>query len=175
MQNIGLTKNYQISLLILTFIFFAFPLRFLHVNRKRMCLFFFFFTQNLGIHKINKFTVALKLNLNCVLYVYIYIYLFIHLFIYIDSYIFHFIWTGFKPGASEAETDKICFILCILSLHLYLPILLCLQSAALYKQFWCYTVLGGQKMPISIVTQCFKARGIREWMHTYFDYMKINE
>lgn len=47
-----------------------------------MCL---VFTQNLGIHKINKFTVALKLNLNCILYVYIYIYLFIFInrFIYI--------------------------------------------------------------------------------------------
>lgn len=55
-----------------------------------MCL---VFTQNLGIHKINKFTVALKLNLNCILYVYIYIYLFLS----IDSYIFHFITTGFKP------------------------------------------------------------------------------
>lgn len=90
MKNVGLTKNYQISLLVLTFIFFVFPLRFLHVNRKQMCL---VFTQNLGIHKINKFTVALKLNLNCILYVYIYIYLFIS----IDSYIFHFITTGFKP------------------------------------------------------------------------------
>lgn len=34
-----------------------------------MCL----FIQNLVIHKINKFAVALKLNLKCILYVYIYI------------------------------------------------------------------------------------------------------
>lgn len=85
MKNVGLTKNDQISLLVLTFIFFVFPLRFLHVNRKQMCL---VFTQNLGFHKINKFTVALKLNLNCILYVYIYIYLFIFIyrFIYIPFY-----------------------------------------------------------------------------------------
>lgn len=67
---------------------------------------------------------ALKLNLNCILYVYIYIH------IYSISYK-----QDLNLGASEAEADKICFILRILSLRLCLPILLCLQSAALYKQF----------------------------------------
>lgn len=64
---------------------------------------------------------ALKLNLNCILYVYIY-----------NSISYK---QDLNLGASEAEADKICFILRILSLHLCLPILLCLRSAALYKQF----------------------------------------
>lgn len=69
MKNVGLRKkNYQISFLVLTLIFFVFSLMFKHVNRTQMCL----FIQNLEIHKINKFAVALKLNLNCILYVYIY-------------------------------------------------------------------------------------------------------
>lgn len=50
-----------------------------------MCL---LFIQNLEIHKINKFTMALKLNLNCILYVYIYLSIYTQ---YIDPYIFHFI------------------------------------------------------------------------------------
>lgn len=67
-------NNYQISFLVLTLIFFAFSLMFTHVNRRQMRL----FIQNLEIHKINKFAVALKLNLNCILYVYTtYIYLYI--------------------------------------------------------------------------------------------------
>lgn len=64
---------------------------------------------------------ALKLNLNCILYVYIY-----------NSISYK---QDLNLGASEAEDDKICFILHILSLHLCLHILLCLRSAALYKQF----------------------------------------
>lgn len=84
-----------------------------------MCL----FIQNLEIHKINKLTVALKLNLNCILYV------------YIDSYISITYKQSFNLEASEAEADKICFIRCILSPHLCLLILLCLEFASLYKQF----------------------------------------
>lgn len=64
---------------------------------------------------------ALKLNLNCILYVYIY-----------NSISYK---QDLNLEASEAEADKICFILRILSLHFSLPILLCLQSAAQYKQF----------------------------------------
>lgn len=70
---------------------------------------------------------------------------------------------------------KICFIRQILSLHLFLPILLCLQSASLYKQFGCSTVLGGWEMLISIVTQCFKAKANGEYSNIYSVYIKIYE
>lgn len=65
-------KNYRISFLVLTFIFFVFPSGF-HMKIENKCASFLFFLQNLGIHKINKFAVALKLNLNCILYVFIHI------------------------------------------------------------------------------------------------------
>lgn len=55
-----------------------------------------------------------------------YVYIYIH--IYSISYK-----QGLNVGASEEEADKICFILRTLSLYFCLLILLCLQSAALYK------------------------------------------
>lgn len=88
---------------------------------------------------------ALNRDLNCILYVYIYIYLYreIHIYIYIFSISYK---QGLNLENSEAEADKISFfILCIRSLHLCLPILRHLQSAALYRQFRCWIVLGGQK------------------------------
>lgn len=60
------------------------------------------------------------------MYIYVYIYIYIH--IYSISYK-----QGLNVGASEEEADKICFILRTLSLYFCLLILLCLQSAALYK------------------------------------------
>lgn len=75
-----------------------------------------FFIQNLEIQKINTFAVALKFNLNCV-----YACVCVCIYIYLICIQFHI------NRVQTDEADKICFILCILSLYL-LPLVLAVPS-----------------------------------------------
>lgn len=65
---------------------------------------------------------AFRIYINISTYLYIDIDIYLYLYIYSEA-----IYKSLQT--SEAEADKICLVLHILSLHL------CDQSAALYKQF----------------------------------------